>query len=105
MPRSAGVSGHEYLPMNHPRLQRRFHDPHERAAAADVAVESLCDLLACRVRLFLEERHRGDDKAWRAEAAHQGVDVAEGLLHRMQRVARGQALDGADLLALHFDRE
>ena len=29
----------------------------------------------------------------------------EGLLHRMQRVAVGQAVDGADLFALHLDGE
>jgi hypothetical protein len=106
---SVGFSGHEYFATraSHHRLclHRGFHDADERAAAADVAVELLRRLLARRVRIFLEERDGGDDEAGRAEAAHQRIDVAEGALHRMQRVAVREAVDGADLFALHLDRQ
>ena len=37
--------------------------------------------------MLLEQRHGRHDEARRAEAAHQRVDVAERLLHRVQRVA------------------
>ena len=87
-------------------FQCGFHDPDERAAAADVAVEPFADLLARRVGIFFQDRHRGDDEARRAEAAHQAVGVAERLLHRVHRpVGGGEAVDGANLLALHFDGE
>src|SRR4051812_43459703 len=39
-------------------LQRGFHDPHERAAAADVAVETLLHLIGRGLRMLVEERHR-----------------------------------------------
>ena len=45
------------------------------------------------------------DLARRAEAALEAVMVDEGGLHRMQRVAVGQALDGGDLGAVVADRE
>ena len=64
--------------------------------------------LTCSTVAFgclLEERDRRHDEARRAEAAHQAVGVAEGLLHRMQRRAVREAVDGANLLALHFDRQ
>ncbi len=82
-----------------------FEDARERAAAADVAVEALLDLFGRRVRMLLEQADARHDEARRAEAAHQRVLVAERLLHRMQLVAVGEAVDGANLLALHLDRQ
>src|SRR5438093_9205784 len=129
VPRTAGFSGHKYLSgmrsaggccwprppppcgfsllrTSHPPcLHRRFHDSCERAAAADVAVEALSRLLRGRIRMPLEQRDGGHYEAWRAEAAHQRVDVAEGLLYRVQRGTAGQAVDRANLLALHLDGE
>src|SRR5262245_19045027 len=83
----------------------RFEHTRERAAAADVAVETLLDLLGSRVRIFLEEADARHDEARRAEAAHQRVLVAERLLHRMELAGAGQAVDGANLLALTLNRE
>ena len=57
------------------------------------------------VGMLLEQRDARHDEARRAEAAHQRVLVAERLLHRMQRVAVREAVDGANLLALHLDRQ
>ena len=57
------------------------------------------------IGMLLEQADAGHDEARRAEAAHQRVLVAERLLHRMQRVAVGQPVDVADLLALDFDRQ
>src|SRR5215204_6168843 len=83
-----------------------FEDAVERSAAADVAVEPFLDLLGRCVRVFFEQAHARHDEAGRAEAAHQRVLVAERLLHRMQLAARGgEPVDGADLLALDFDRQ
>ena len=43
----------------HPlHARHRFEDARERAAAADVAVEALPDLLGRRVRMLLEQRRR-----------------------------------------------
>src|SRR3954470_12039157 len=57
------------------RAERGFLDADERAAAADVAVESLLDLFDGRLRHFLEQRDRRHHEARRAEAAHQRVAV------------------------------
>src|SRR5438034_7996986 len=88
---SVGLSGQEYLATHHPHhrlgFHRRFHHSDERAAAADVAVELALRLFDGGVRIFLHEGDRRDDEAGSAEAAHQRVDVAESLLHRMQRAA------------------
>src|SRR5688572_12386550 len=80
-----------------------FEDAVEGAAAADVAVEALPDLLWRGVGDLLEQADAGHDEAGRAEPAHQRVLVAERLLHRVQRVAVGQPLDVANLLALDLD--
>src|SRR4051794_10796906 len=83
----------------------RFEDAVERAAAADVAVEALFDLLGRRVGVFLEEADAGHDEARRAEAAHQRVLVAEGLLHGVQLSGSREPVDVANLLALDLDGE
>src|SRR5215471_2636987 len=86
--------------------RHRFVDARERPAAADVAVESLLDLLGRRVGVFLEQADARHDEARRAEAAHQRVLVAERLLHGMQLAAGGrEPVHGADLLALDLDRQ
>jgi hypothetical protein len=55
--------------------------------------------------MFLEQRNARHDESRRAEAAHQRVLLAEGLLDRVQRRALCQAVDVANLLALALDRE
>src|SRR5438552_358765 len=84
---------------------RGFHNPHEGAAAADVAVEPLLDLFRRRLRMLFDERDGRHHEARRAEAAHQRVAIAEGLLHRMEPRAACEAVDGADLLADGFNRQ
>src|SRR5215831_5816253 len=85
------------LATGHPLCaHRRFFDADERSAAADVAVEPLVHLLFGRSRIFLEKRDGRHDETWRAEPAHQRIDVAERLLDRMQRVAGRETLDRAD---------
>src|SRR5262245_35018180 len=101
---AGGGAGFCALATSHPlHAGCGFHDSGERAAAADIPVEAALDLRGRRVRIFFDEVHRGPHEARRAEAAHQGVAVAEGLLHRVQRRAVGEAVHGANLLALHFD--
>src|SRR5438105_5122315 len=109
----AGAGGFCALATGHPPRcsrdarcgERGLHDSHEGAAAADVAVEALLDLLGRRLRMLLDERHRRHDEARRAEAAHQRVAIAVGLLHRMQPRAACEAVDRANLLAHGFNRE
>ncbi len=69
-------------------------------AAAQVALQRMGQIRL----LFLGQRHRRHDHAGRAEAALEGLRVVEGLLHRMQRAARGEALDRGDLAALAAER-
>src|SRR5579872_3668185 len=64
-----------------------FEDTWECAAPADVPVEPLSYLLGRRARMLLEQAYARHDEARRAEAAHERVLIAEGLLHRMQYVA------------------
>ena len=67
-------------------------------AAAQVALEPDPDLLLGGVRVLLEHVDGLHDHARRAVAALQGVVVVEGLLHRVQLAARGDALDRGDLV-------
>src|SRR6516225_8577743 len=68
------------LATRHPLYARDcLEDARERAAAADVAVETFPDLFRRRIRMLLEQTHARHDEAGRAEAAHQRVLVAEGL--------------------------
>src|SRR5262245_47124060 len=87
------------------QARHRLEHAREGSAAADVAVEALLDLFRRRVRVLLEQTDAGHDEARRAEAAHQRVLVAERLLHRVQLAAGGEAVHGANLLALALDRE
>src|SRR5829696_2457941 len=89
----------------HPLAQRRFEDANVGPAAADVAVERALGLLGGRIRRFLEQCDRGGDEPRRAEAAHQPVLVAEGLLDGVENGVLREALDGADPLPLRFDRQ
>src|SRR4029079_10424651 len=120
VPMSVGCSGHGYFSFlagcagvltsgtcsatGHPlRRQDRFEHAGVGAAPADVAREACLRLLGCRLRVLLEQRHGRDDEARRAEAAHEAVGLAQGLLHRMQHRPLSEALDRADRTALHLD--
>src|SRR3546814_20335133 len=54
-------------------------------AAADVAFQLVANGILVRVRMALHEVDGTHDHARRAEAALQGMMLAEGFLHRMQR--------------------
>src|SRR5439155_21454884 len=92
-------------------------DPEVGTAPADVL--DLVDVLVGRLRGVLEQRDRGHDLAWLTETALGDVLVQPGLLHRVQRVAIGEALNvghrapgtvghrrhaGLDLLAVQVTR-
>src|SRR6476660_8277833 len=105
VPTTVGCSGHGYFSCcfgaagvrtsgtwgsatAHPLgVEHRFEDARVSAAPADVAGERRLRLLGCRLRVLLEQRGRRDDEARRAEAAHQPVVIAEGLLHGMKHGA------------------
>src|SRR2546426_9151785 len=119
VPRTEGLAGHAHflarslmgcsagfcgLATRHPPcFHRRFEDTHERAAAADITVEPLTNLLGRGVRIFLQQADCRHDETRRAEAAHQRIRIAECLLYRMQPVAVRQTVDRADALSLNLD--
>ena len=75
-------------------------------AAADVALELLANgLLFELVAEAVDHVDRRHDHAGRAEAALQAVILAEGLLHRMQLLAVGEALDGEHVGAVRLHRQ
>src|SRR5215472_3147310 len=88
-PSCALATGHPPRRQLAARSHRGFHDAHERTAAADVAVEALLYLFGGRLRMFFNQRDGRHHEARGAEAAHQGVTVAEGLLHRVKFRAVG----------------
>jgi hypothetical protein len=74
-------------------------------AAAEIAFEIFADFAVGRVGVVLHQVERAHDHAGRAEAALQRVIVAKRLLHRVQRVAVGDVLDGLDRAALGLHRQ
>src|SRR5262245_33927777 len=70
----------------------------ERAAATDVG-DLRVDVGVGGLRLGLEQRRHGHDHARLAVAALRNLVVDPGLLHLVEDAARGEALDGGDLLA------
>src|SRR5215467_7103582 len=79
----------------------RLDDVVVAGAAAEIALEFLADgLLVEVVALAVDDVDRGHDHARRAEAALQAVVLAERLLHRVQLLAVGEALDGAHVGAV-----
>src|SRR5882757_11554427 len=73
----------------------RLDDIMITGAAADIAFKLLADgLVVERVALARHHIDRRHDHAGCAEAALQAVIVAERLLHRVQRRAIGEPLDG-----------
>src|SRR6266478_1772342 len=67
-------------------------------APAKIAGEPVTRLFFGRVQVLVEQRLGRDDEPRRAEAALQRRMFQEFLLHRVQLVALGDALDGLDLV-------
>src|SRR5215467_13190001 len=92
-----GAPGCCALATSHPlHAGRCFHDASERPAATDVAVEARFHLRGRRVGMLLNERDGRHHEPRCAEASHQRVAIAEGLLHRMKRAAVRQTVDRAN---------
>src|SRR5258708_5922382 len=84
----------------------RLDDVVISSAAADVALELFADRLVVeRVALALHHVDRRHDHAGGTEAALQAVIVAERLLHRVQRRAIGEPIDGKDVRAFGLPGE
>ena len=78
-------------------VQHGLGDAGIGAAAAEIAAHALADALGVVAGLALADQADGaHDLARRAEAALEAVVRDEGGLHRMQRVAVGEALDRVD---------
>src|SRR5438552_6979469 len=103
---AAGPGGFCALATSHPLgFHRRLQNSDEGAAAADVAVEPLLGLFDRWIGGPLEQRHGRHDESRCAEPAHEAVRVAEGLLHRVQRVTVREGVHGTNLFALYLDRQ
>ena len=101
----AGQSNSELATLYSFHTRNGLEDPGERATPADVAVEAFLNLFGRRVRILLKQSYARHDESRRAEAAHQRVLVAEGLLHGMQLAGAGKTIHAANLLALYLDRQ
>ena len=77
----------------------RTDDAHMGAAAAQIAVQRLLDVVARRMRIPVEQRLRGHDHATDAVAALGGLLVDESLLQLARMLLRAEPLEGGDLLA------
>ena len=70
-----------------------------RAWAAKIAGEPIAGFFLGRVQILVEQRLRRDDEPRRAEPALQRGVLEELLLHRVQVIALGDALDRRDVAA------
>ena len=66
------------------------------AAPAEITAHTVSNLFCRRVGVLSEEPLYCHDLARRTVAALHRAGVDEGLLHRVQLVARGQTFDGCD---------
>src|SRR5215207_1196008 len=87
------------------RRPDRLDDVLIAGATAKVRRQQIEQILVADVRISLQRVNRQHQETRRAEAALQPVMRHECALHRMQRVALGQTLDGADRLSLRLHRE
>src|SRR5690606_4469437 len=83
------------------RQPYRLHEPWVLATAAEVSVELARNVLRGRVRVRSKQADCRHDHPGRAIAALKSLDLEERVLHRMQRVAVGQALDGDHAATCH----
>src|SRR5437660_11353311 len=79
----------------HHRRRRfdRLDDVHVPGAPAEVALQTLSDVVIGRVWVLRQQVGGGQDESGRAVAALQSVLVPESLLERVQLPAAGEALD------------
>src|SRR5215469_12565860 len=73
------------------------------ATTAEIAAESVTNLLLRCIGIFIEEGLCGDDETWCAEPALLRIILDECCLHRTQLVALHQAFGGDDRLVLRLD--
>jgi hypothetical protein len=74
-------------------------------AAAEVPRDPVPDLTLGRLWVVVQQVDRGHDHARRAEAALQAVLLPEALLHRVELVVLGEALDRGHLRPIRLDSE
>src|SRR3954451_1520239 len=87
------------------RQPHRIEDLRVPRAAAEVATQRLPDLVVRRLRRAPQQVHGRHDQPGRTESALHSTRRRERLLHRMQRLARPQALPRHDLVAVGLRRE
>src|SRR4051812_36144807 len=80
------------------RLSEGRNDPRIGAAAADIPLHVLEDLLAAGIRILLQQRYPGHDHPGRAVAALHGARLEKSFLQRMQPAVALETLDGDDRL-------
>jgi hypothetical protein len=94
-------------------LRRDFHDGgfdgfenlQVSGAAAQIAGESVANLLAIGMRILVEQSFRGDENCRGAVSALRGAEVGERFLQRVESAIDAHALDGEDIPLIAFERE
>jgi len=71
--------------------------------AAEDAGQGVADLGACGMRMFIQQRLCGDEKAWSAIAALSGAEIGECLLKRMELAVGSKAFHGRHLALVTLD--
>ncbi len=82
-----------------------FEDLEVAGAAAEIAGESFADLIACGMRILVEQGFCGDKDGGRAVTALRGAEIGEGLLQGMQLAVGAEAFYGQDFFSLAFEGE
>lgn len=85
------------------RLADGIEDTRVRAAAADIALQRLNDLLIAGFGVCLQEADTAHDHSRSAVGALEGVEIQEGLLHGVKLTVFFEAFDGGD--RLHYFAE
>jgi hypothetical protein len=96
---SAAVTARQLLLQLHRRALDRLADAEVAAAAADVL--DLVDVRVGRSERAAQQRDGRHDLTWLAVAALRDVLLQPGLLHGVQPLAVGKALDRRDLAPSH----
>src|SRR6185369_16084150 len=77
-------------------------DLHVAGAPAQISCDRLFDFVARRMRIYIEQRSRSDQHAWRADAALCAATFEKSLLKRIEPPVSREAFDGQNSRAVHL---
>jgi hypothetical protein len=87
------------------RMLNRVDDVLIARAAAEIAVNSVADLIFRRLWIPYQQLVRGENHSRSAKTALKTVAFPKRLLNRMEFLSLGQALDGQNIGAVRLDRK